>query len=271
MATVPVHISKGLHAILDSKATEKNHSVQQQGWHPQFLEKARCLHQELIHLNTKLDTTFLEMGMVLKEIRDRQLYQPLNYKNFNAYLKELDFSRSRAYALIGVVEDFYLTGQINQHELVSIGWEKLSLLRPIKETQSFSEWVEKAIDLSKRQLRQALINSGLLPSRTQVAKSKPIAETSQLDAQMTIIPPQTDTQDEEPVYYLAVKKIQAVKVLSEEELEQAKASGVYPLIVGVVGSAYAKFTSLGLPTLTKKNGHLPTLAESSDHEPCSEE
>lgn len=270
MATVPINISKGLHSILDSKVPEKKHSVQQQGWHPQFLEKARCLHQELVQLNTKLDTAFLEMGLVLKEIRDRQLYQPLNYSSFNAYLKELDFSRSRAYALIGVVEDFYLSGQINQHELVSIGWEKLSLLRPIKETQTFHNWVEKAIELSKRQLRQSLVSAGLLTPKSKNTDDTTTPEVVDVKSHITIIPPDTNGNEKEPIYYLAVKKIQAVKILSEEELEQAKASGVYPLIVGVVGSAYAKLTSLGLPALTQNNSHLPTITTSTDNKSAPE-
>lgn len=268
MATVPVNANNGLHTLPQSKLS-KISTNPDKGWHPQFLEKAQCLHQELMNLNTKLDTAFLEMGLVLKEIRDRALYQPLNYNSFNAYLKDLDFSRSRAYALIGVVEDFYLTGQINQRELVSIGWEKLSLLRSIKEAESFSGWVDKAIELSKRQLRQALVGAGLLSSnKKQAAKTQ---ETVEAEPQMTVIPPEDADGDGEKVYYLAVKKIQAVKLLSEEELEGAKESGVYPLIVGVVGSAYAKLTALGLPSLPKKNGHLPTLAASSGSENCSDQ
>lgn len=267
MATVPANINNGLRTLPQSKLSKMG-ATPDKGWHPQFLEKAQCLHQELMNLNSKLDTAFLEMGLVLKEIRDRALYQPLNYNSFNAYLKDLDFSRSRAYALIGVVEDFYLTGQINQRQLVRIGWEKLSLLRSIKETDALSRWVDQAIELSKRQLRQALVDAGLLkPGKKQVATPQaPPAEP-----QMTVIPPENAEADGDKVYYLAVKKIQAVKLLSEEELESAKESGVYPLIVGVVGSAYAKLTALGLPTLPKKNGHLPTLAASSGSENSSDQ
>jgi len=239
----------------------------QTGWNAKILAKARLLHQELLKLHGKIDTTFLEVGVRLKEIRDHGLYQPLKHPSFNAYVQSLEFSRSRAYALIGVVEDFYLSSRLDRSQMVAIGWEKLVLLRVVKDAVSFTKWALRAQEVGKRQLRQALVESGFIaPARN--LNSEQESDMTEAPATELQIEPNAEPNAERSsesshtppqVHYLAIKKMTAVRWIPQDELEAAKKSGNYPLIVGVVGAAHSlNGAAQGLPRLALA-GSLPTL------------
>ena len=240
-----------------AKPVSQLHDVPQY-WLPKVLAHARAVHQELLDLNEKIDTTFLEVGVRLKEIRDRHLYQPLNATSFSAYVKTLKFSRSRAYALVGVVEDFYLSSRLDKSRLLAIGWEKLSMLRTIKDDALMEVWLEKAQQLGKRQLRQALYQAALLPR-----PEEPLVEEEE-EPEVPPAPAAPErTVEERPTYYLAIKKLAAVKLMSPEEVKQASDTGKYPLILAVEGSVYAQQTNLlGLPTRALKED-IPVLDPSN--------
>lgn len=216
--------------------------------HAEAIAHARAVHHELIELSQRIDDTFLEVGVRLKEVRDADLYHVLEYPNFTAYVKNLEFSRSRAYALIGVVEDFYLSSRLDKGRLLALGWEKLALLRSAKGALTFEAWVEKATRWGKRQLRQALCEAGFLPA-SKAKHDDPVEEAEQ-DEQ----PAPEGGEEAVPLYYVAAKKLTALKLLKPEELAAAKASGVYPLIVAVVGTVYAKHgPAFGLPAVSLPN------------------
>ena len=213
------------------------------------VERARRLHRQLLSLNRQIDQGFLEAGIYLKEIRDQGLYQMLHHDSFSSYLKKVKFSRSRAYALIGVTEDFYLSSRLDKNRLLILGWEKLSLLRLVKDHADFLFWLDKALNLGKRQLRQELRSAGELGSIQVRPKPKPPIEI--------VAKPHAKggpAVPEKTVYYFAVKKLTAVKLLSPEQVKKAKITGVYPLIVGVIGAAHlAKGNPYGLPSLDMRS------------------
>jgi hypothetical protein len=224
---------------------------------PKQGQQARLLHEELLNLHQQISTTFLEVGVRLKKIRDRDLYQFLQHANFTAYVKSLEFSRSRAYALIGVVEDFYLSSRLDKPQMIAIGWEKLMLLRNVKDAVSFTKWVLRAQQMGKRQLRQALVDADLLQSQGHLIKAESTTEIIANEA--NVVEEKPCESAKESMYYLAVKKMTAVKWLSKEEIEAAKASGNYPLIIGVSGYAHdEQGGAQGLPKISAQSA-LPLL------------
>ncbi len=107
------------------------------------------LHQEILNLKRNIETQFLQMGALLKRIRDERLYETLSYETFEEYIAqpELALNRSTVYKIIGVYEDFGMCNQLDI-DIAEIGYAKLDRIRQFKDQEDFEEWVYKAKTLS---------------------------------------------------------------------------------------------------------------------------
>ena len=107
------------------------------------------IHQEVLNLKRNIETQFLQMGALLKKIRDERLYETLSYETFEEYIAqpELALNRSTVYKIIGVYEDFGMCNRLDI-DVAEIGYAKLDRIRQFKDQEDFEEWVYKAKTLS---------------------------------------------------------------------------------------------------------------------------
>lgn len=96
------------------------------------------LHAEELHKRVKatvhsMKISFVELGKMLKEMRDGKLYKELGYQNFEDYCKtEVEINRRYAYELIGIAEKLPEDFVRSAHK---IGVKKLSLLAMLNPEQ----------------------------------------------------------------------------------------------------------------------------------------
>lgn len=114
------------------------------------------IHQKVIETKQDIEYNFIKLGSLLKEIRDKKIYEELNYDTFEAYIAqpELSLHRSTVFMLIGVYEDFY--EKSNQLDLVNIGLAKLDRIRQFKDREDFGEWIKRAEVLSLSDLNAVI-------------------------------------------------------------------------------------------------------------------
>lgn len=79
--------------------------------------------EQAISLSKEAETADLELAKVLKEIRDKQLYQP-QYSNFAEYLQEVNKSASAASRLISTHTKLVDKLGIPFKDFKDIGWSK---------------------------------------------------------------------------------------------------------------------------------------------------
>lgn len=94
---------------------------------------ARQVHGEILMLKKQMGLAFLNMGKLLKIIRDNKFYKPLGYDNFTSYVinSELGFKRSTAYYYIEIFEFFAQKLKWKQEKIVEMGYDKLVRLMPV--------------------------------------------------------------------------------------------------------------------------------------------
>ncbi len=131
-------------------------------------------HQKVLDIKRNIEGRFIELGGILKEIRDKKLYINLSYDTFEGYLAqpELALNRSTVYAIINVYETFIegKSGQPDITEIAEIGYTKLSRISQFKSDPDFNEWIYKAKTLSLSDLG-AEIREAKNPEKTEPKKS----------------------------------------------------------------------------------------------------
>jgi len=105
--------------------------------------------------------SFLEMGKLLKQARDDAHWSVLSMESFREYVEELDLPVSASYSwatrLIGVYEFVALPSGLTNEQLAEIGISKLVRLLPLaRNGQLTPEWLDKAKEMSDRDLREEL-------------------------------------------------------------------------------------------------------------------
>jgi hypothetical protein len=98
---------------------------------------------------------FLEIGRILKDFRDKKLYEPLSYDTWTQFLgsDELSLKPSTVSAYIQIYEVYVLRFQFPQEELVLIPYDKLRIALPAitktKTKEEAEDWLYKAKSLSR--------------------------------------------------------------------------------------------------------------------------
>lgn len=91
------------------------------------------IHQNILALKKQMGMAFVELGRLLKKIRDEGYYQVLGYDSFQSYVinSELGFKRRTAYYYIEIYEWYVEKLAYNAQFLAEVGQDKLLRVLPI--------------------------------------------------------------------------------------------------------------------------------------------
>ncbi len=120
------------------------------------LEEFQQLNAEAVRLAQLLPDSFLELGQVLKQIKDGRLWQAAGcFRYFDDYLRGLSaavsLDRATIYDLIGIYEDFFANAKIDWEEF----WDHLETLAVVQLAHSVDEWEQLKRDF--REMHQYLM------------------------------------------------------------------------------------------------------------------
>ena len=110
-------------------------------------KKAFKTHKVLLAIKRTVGIAFVEMGKLLKVIRDESYFEVLGYDSFQSYVinSELGFKRRTAYYYIEIYEWFVERLGYKSEKLADIGYDKLVRALPIIKKQLNSGKMEKLI------------------------------------------------------------------------------------------------------------------------------
>jgi hypothetical protein len=96
-------------------------------------KKAFEIHKDILALNRKIGISFIEIGRLLKLVRDEGYYKVLGYDTFTSYVvnSELGFKRRKAYYYIEIYEWYVEKLAYSREYLAEIGQEKLLKVLPV--------------------------------------------------------------------------------------------------------------------------------------------
>ena len=91
------------------------------------------IHQSILTLKKQMGMAFVELGRLLKQIRDEGYYQVLGYDTFSSYVinSELGFKRRTAYYYIEIYEWYVEKLTFEAQYLAEVGQDKLLRALPI--------------------------------------------------------------------------------------------------------------------------------------------
>lgn len=119
---------------------------------------ARRLENDLLELRRRMGRNFLEMGKILKVIRDKEYYRELGYDTVTEWLSSPDvaISASWAWNFIAIYEIFMERHKLEPDRILDISYNKLTQIIPVvrKSPDQIEDWLNKAevlrrIDLQK--------------------------------------------------------------------------------------------------------------------------
>ena len=123
---------------------------------------AFSLVEELKFYIKSQNILFLEIGRVLKTMRDQEVYKTLGHDTWTSFLAsgELSIKPSTAYAYIEIFEVYVLQFKINKEDLADIPYDKLRIALPtarkMEGQEEITELVAKAKELSRSDLMKEL-------------------------------------------------------------------------------------------------------------------
>ena len=96
-------------------------------------KKAFKTHKVLLAIKRTVGIAFVDMGRLLKTIRDEGYFETLGYDSFQSYVinSELGFKRRTAYYYIEIYEWFVEKLNYDSEKLAEIGYDKLVQALPI--------------------------------------------------------------------------------------------------------------------------------------------
>jgi len=91
------------------------------------------VHQSILNLKKQMGMAFVELGRLLKKVRDEGYFQVLGYESFSAYVinSELGFKRRTAYYYIEIYEWYVEKLAYEAQYLAEIGQDKLLRALPM--------------------------------------------------------------------------------------------------------------------------------------------
>ena len=106
-------------------------------------KKAFEVHNAILNLKKQMGMAFVEIGKLLKEVRDNKLYRVLGYDTFQSYIvnSELGFKTRTVYYYIEIYECFIQELKVEMEKLADLGFDKLVMLLPMVEKLGGSERV----------------------------------------------------------------------------------------------------------------------------------
>jgi hypothetical protein len=112
-----------------------------------------------------ITSSFLSLGILLREVRDNKYYKDLGYSSFTSYLLDKEFSRVSAYKFIAIYEIYRERFGVPEERLQQIGLEKLYLMKDVilDPDKDPNEWLSNAETLKIKDLKYEIkrVKSGL--------------------------------------------------------------------------------------------------------------
>lgn len=122
--------------------------------------KAFELEEKLKDTKQNLGSGFLEIGRILKEVRDNRYYVELGYESITEWFSSSDVSISPAWAwhFISIYETFVLEHKVPIKNLADIDYSKLQDIVAVvhDNPDELDEWLEKARNLRRIDLKREL-------------------------------------------------------------------------------------------------------------------
>ena len=113
---------------------------------------AEDLDGQLETMRKGICETYYDMGEVLKQIRDEELFRVFGFKDLEEYAqKRHGFKYRKAAYLIAIVENCLAAG-IPKEDIQGIEWSKMKEL-PVLTDENRKDWLIKARDMSVEELR----------------------------------------------------------------------------------------------------------------------
>ena len=116
---------------------------------------ARQTHLMVVQTKSDIERNFVKLGAYLKLMHDEALYVMEDCLTWTEYLDlpEVDLSRSQAYKLMAVYERWILKYGHDPEELVGTSIEKLYIASTQCTDETEKEWLGKARELSRADLK----------------------------------------------------------------------------------------------------------------------
>ena len=117
-------------------------------------EIANKLLQDLIKWKQVSGMSYLSIGKILKEFKEKKLYESLGeapeFSTFEQFLtiSEIDIRPRKAYYLIQIYETFIEKFKFKQEELSGISWTRLRSLLPCAKEENSKDLIQEAKTLS---------------------------------------------------------------------------------------------------------------------------
>lgn len=128
-------------------------------------ELAYTVHASILRHKQDIELRFWQMGVLLKELRDRELYKALGCETFNEYLgsPEISIERSQAYKLISICEQAQRL-EIAPERLRLIDKDKLAHVLPKATPETVEDVLADCESLSRSDLKEQYKRPGSISS-----------------------------------------------------------------------------------------------------------
>ena len=171
--------------------------------YPELLDivEAENLMKEAVHFQKK---TNLLCGWILTQIKDKNMFEKVGFKDFTSYLRSerFGYGKSQAYAWIKVYGTFKGESVQSLDKLESIGIAKMNQLAAVSDRELRAELIENAPDESVEELRETIKEKEV---------TRDIKETKRMDP---VKPPELNT-DEERFFKCGREFDKLIKMLTE--------------------------------------------------------
>ncbi len=115
---------------------------------------AQEVRAEIQRLKGEVDARYRRLGVLLKEVREKELYLEYGFASFEEWVRvELGFQERKARYLVSLVEGFERAG-VTEEEAATIEQSKAAAIAPVLTTENKEEWLEKARTLDTRTLKR---------------------------------------------------------------------------------------------------------------------
>lgn len=128
---------------------------------PSDPDYAWLLWKKLLEAKQGHQILFLVIGKLLKEVKEKKVYQTLNYETFEQFLasEELCWSRESAYMFMRVYEYYIEKLGMTEERVSSITLTKLSMMIPMTKELDKEQAIEKIEELSTLRHNDFMIRS----------------------------------------------------------------------------------------------------------------
>ena len=115
------------------------------------------LRDTVKNVASAIDLAYLALGGLLVRVNDDRNYLEYGYNSFPKYCyNELGFGERKASYLISVYKTFVVDLAVKDTQLIGIGWTNASAIAPVVDESNVDFWLEKARELSYRDLVDAV-------------------------------------------------------------------------------------------------------------------